>query len=193
MKPYLKLVLLFLMGIGSSAVFAVPVQWTLQGMTFSNGSVVSGTFDFDANSNAVSNISISMSAGNGFAAQSFNAIAPSSFNYFGGIFTTMPLSYNDTLDCANNNDSTCGTHAFGVNLYPAHMSDAGGVIAASSAWIGHCSEAICNQGSWSFRQDYSLAATGSIAAVPEASTYAMMLAGLGLIAALARRRNQSKA
>lgn len=190
MKPYLKFTLFLLMGIGSTSVFAMPVQWTLQGMTFSNGSVVTGTFDFDVNTNTFSNIAISMTAGTDFAAQSFDAIAPNSGNYYGAIFATLPLSYNDTPACANFNDTTCGTNAFGLNLYPAQMSNAGGVIAASSAWLGHCGDASCNSGSWSFNQDYSTTG-GSIAAVPEADTYAMMLAGLGLVGAIVRRRNQT--
>ena len=38
--------------------------WTLTGVTFSDGGTATGTFDFDANTQAVSNVSISVSGGN---------------------------------------------------------------------------------------------------------------------------------
>lgn len=48
---------------------------------------------------------------------------------------------------------------------------------------GSCGGSNCNQ------SDFSLV---SVTAVPEAETYAMMLAGLGLMGAIARRRNKAK-
>jgi hypothetical protein len=43
----------------------------------------------------------------------------------------------------------------------------------------------------SFTADWHLEGIGSVAAVPEASTYGMMLAGLGLVGFAVRRRNQA--
>jgi hypothetical protein len=187
--------LLALVGFVGSA-HAVPVQWTLQGMTFSNGSTATGSFDFDIDTNTFSNIAIAVTAAtdySGFQAQTFNAIAPSSGNYYGAIFTTLPLWYdNVSPSCGENawgDRSGCGTNGLYLSLYPAAMTNAGGVLSANS-FLGYCSSDACNTGSWGFRGLTSMLTTGTITTVPEAEAYAMMLAGLGLVGWAARRRRQ---
>ncbi len=180
---------------------AVPVQWTLQNMTFSNGSTATGSFTFDVATNTFSDISISVTAAtdySDFQAQTFYAIAPSSGNYYGAIFTTLPLSFNDIPACDSNSpyqsSSTCGTNGIVIGIYPSQMTDVGGTIAASYSYPVYCSGNECNNGSWAFQSLTSNLTTGSITSVPEAETYAMMLAGLGLglglglVGWMARRR-----
>jgi hypothetical protein len=90
------------------------------------------------------------------------------------------------------------TNSFGnvVNLSPAAFSASGvwSIIdpfgsqkitsIAFSALPGVCGSGACNN-----QSDFTLV---SVTAVPEAETYAMMLAGLGLMGAIARRRNKAK-
>lgn len=47
--------------------FAVPVTWTLQNATFADGSTASGSFVYDADTNTVSNVNITATAGSNHA------------------------------------------------------------------------------------------------------------------------------
>ena len=55
--------LILIMLIGSSAVHAMPVQWTLNAWTLSNSATVSGSFVYDADLGAFSNVVISSTFG----------------------------------------------------------------------------------------------------------------------------------
>lgn len=189
--------LLALVGFAGSAQ-AVPVQWTLQNMTFSNGSTATGSFTFDLDTNTFSDISISVTAATdytGFQAQTFNAIAPSSGNYYGAIFTTLPLWYDDvSAGCDENawgDKSGCGTNALVIGIYPSQMTNAGGTIFTKYSYLAFCSGDACNTGSWQFTSLTSNLTTASITSVPEPESYAMMLAGLGVVGWMARRRAES--
>lgn len=179
--------LLALVGFAGSAQ-AVPVQWTLQNMTYSNGSVATGSFTYDRDTNIFSNISISVTAGitSFYEASIFDAIAPTSGNLFGAIFTTLPLSFNTDPNCVPS--SSCGTHGMLIGVNPSEMTNAGGTLAVNRSALMVCNDDICNNGSWSFVWVTSNLTTGSITAVPEPETWAMMLAGLGLTGWVARRR-----
>jgi uncharacterized repeat protein (TIGR01451 family) len=48
----------------ATPVFAVPVRWTLNGVTFDDGGMATGSFDFDADSSTLSNWNIGVSGGN---------------------------------------------------------------------------------------------------------------------------------
>lgn len=182
--------LLALVGFAGSAQ-AVPVQWTLQNMTFSNGSTATGSFTFDLDTNTFSDISISVTAATddtGFQAQTFNATAPSSSNYYGAIFTTLPLWYDDvSAGCDENaggDKSGCGTNALVIEIYPSQMTNAGGTILTASNYLAFCSGDACNagiMGNWQFTSLTSNLTTASITSVPEPESYAMMLAGLGVV------------
>lgn len=183
--------LLALMGFAGSAQ-AVPVQWTLQDMTYSNGSVATGSFTYDRDTNTFSSISISVTAGitSFYEASTFDAIAPTSGNWFGAIFTTLPLSFDTDPNCVPS--SSCGTHGLLIGVNPSEMTNAGGTLAVNNSALMVCSDDICNNGSWQFTWVTQNLTTGSITAVPESDTYAMLLAGLGLVGGVvARRRKQT--
>lgn len=177
------------MGFAGSAQ-AVPVQWTLQNMTFSNGSVATGSFVYDRDTNIFSDISISVTAGldsyGTYGPSTFDAIAPYSAYWLGGIFTTLSLSFDTDPSCTP--FYSCGTHGLYFVVSPSEMTNAGGTLAVSSAALLVCDDDLCNNGSWSFMWVTDELTTGSITAVPEAETWAMMLAGLGLVGWMARRR-----
>lgn len=50
---------------------AMPVTWTLSGVTFAGGGTASGSFDFDADLDRYSNVAITTTAGGNFATDSF--------------------------------------------------------------------------------------------------------------------------
>ncbi len=67
----------------------------------------------------------------------------------------------------------------------------GSGCAAGSAYTLKYTASVPNPDPWLVTK-YYLELHGTVGAVPEASTYAMMLAGLGLVGAMARRRRQAE-
>ena len=70
MKPVL-VALLAAMVFGTAG--ASEIQWTFNNATLGDGAVVTGSFDFDTSTDALSFISVSMSSGSANPATSFNA------------------------------------------------------------------------------------------------------------------------
>jgi len=168
---------------------AASLTWTLSDVNFSNGSVATGSFDFDRDTNIFANINISLSAGTGFEAQTFDAIAPSSGNKFGAVFTTLPLFYEDTTACdIAFNDTTCGTHAINISVSPDEMTNAGGILDLPNPVLMHCGSAACNEGSWAFNHDYNAAPGASISTVPTPAAAWLFGSALLTLAGIKRRK-----
>lgn len=176
--------------LGASPAFATPVTWTLNNVSFDNGSTATGSFDFDRDTNTFSNIAISISAGTDYGPELYNAIAPNSGNYFGAIFTTLPLSFNDTPDCNNFNMASCGTHALGLSVWSGQMTNAGGVLALTQQTLQHCDSAACNNGSWSFISDASGTGGTISALIPLPAAAWLFGPALGLLGLARRRKHQ---
>ncbi len=176
--------------LGASPAFATPVTWTLNNVSFNNGSTATGSFDFDRDTNTFSNIAISISAGTDYGPELYNAIAPSSGNYFGAIFTTLPLSFNDTPDCNNFNMASCGTHALGLSVWSGQMTNAGGVLALTQQTLQHCDSATCNSGSWSFISDASGTGGTISALIPLPAAAWLFGPAMGLLGLARRRKHQ---
>ncbi|MCE7904045.1 MAG: hypothetical protein DYH20_15815 [Gammaproteobacteria bacterium PRO9] len=176
--------------LGASPAFATPVTWTLNNVSFNNGSTATGSFDFDRDTNTFSNIAISISAGTDYGPELYNAIAPSSGNYFGAIFTTLPLSFNDTPDCNNFNMASCGTHALGLSVWSGQMTNAGGVLALTQQTLQHCDSAACNSGSWSFISDASGTGGTISALIPLPAAAWLFGPAMGLLGLARRRKHQ---
>ena len=74
---------------------AVPIQWTLQNVAFNDGTTASGSFLFDADSSAYSDIAITTSTGN-----FFDTLVPG-FNFnargFLAIVASSPPSASQTV------------------------------------------------------------------------------------------------
>ena len=174
--------------LSASSASAIPVTWTLSGVGFTNGSAATGSFVFDRDRLAFSSINISLTAGTYFPAQTFDAVARLSWTPYGVIFTTLPLSYNDTPACAASNDPSCGTHALKLDVYPEEMTDVGGVLSLTSGHLTHCGSAYCNSNGWSFAPDYFVTG-GTISGVPVPIPPAVWLFGsaLGLMGVMRRK------
>lgn len=161
---------------------AATSTWYLSGITFEDGASATGWFDFD-DLTGVGNYSLSTTAGPAFSA----------FTYVpGNSFLWRPLP----LDPGNmgwlSNDST----RYLTLTFTAPLSGAGGDVT-----IRRGGYAV--NGSWEYGDSFGVRVVDypngfpiptastipTVTAVPEGETYAMLIAGLGLIAAVARRRS----
>jgi hypothetical protein len=113
----------------ATGAFAFPVTWTLSGATFSDGGTATGSFVYDADTDTLSNWSVSVAGGN--------------------TATFPPLTYDTTT--ASGSISGQGATLTGVNLSAAAsrqlrmpsvsvLTDAGGTIAIDLAnlYQGEC-------------------------------------------------------
>jgi len=57
---------------GAGLAHAEPITWYLQGVTFADGATVSGSFDYDANTNVYSNVAVSSTSGSAFAGDDYS-------------------------------------------------------------------------------------------------------------------------
>jgi hypothetical protein len=57
--------MLFLLLLGSTTAYAIPVTWTLDSVTFDDGGVAFGSYTYDAVSNTYTNVAITTSSGVG--------------------------------------------------------------------------------------------------------------------------------
>jgi hypothetical protein len=112
-----------------SHAFAVPVMWTLSGATFNDGGTATGSFVYDADTNTLSNWSVSVAGGN--------------------TATFPPITYDTTT--ASGSISGQGATTTGVNLAAggnrqlrtpsvSPLSNAGGTVAIdiSNIYQGEC-------------------------------------------------------
>ena len=127
-----------------------------------DGSVVSGEFSGIATGNTISNLSNASAFLDGIS-----------------IFGSGPV----TIDAFNAGNATVSFDGMANNFYFHQVSGGDYVIGANVGYSGVCDGRIgCNHlesAKWSVTQ---------VATVPEPETYAMLLAGLGLIGAAVKRR-----
>ncbi len=113
-----------------SNAFAIPVTWTLSGVTFSDGGTASGSFVFDADTNTLSNWNVSVAGGNTttFPPATYST-ASSSALYFSGAPTIVGAQF--TLNGSSRQIRLPGVTA---------LSNAGGTVALN---IGSPAAAEC--------------------------------------------------
>lgn len=117
---------------------AVPIQWTLNGVTFTDGGTASGTFVYDAATNTYSNINITTTAGSTVTTgATFQFVCTSPCTGVSASPTQVLF-----LSAAPSGDLT---GARGLALwFVAPLTDAGGGHdLASNSMEASCSNAVC--------------------------------------------------
>lgn len=157
--------------------YAIPVTWTLSGVTFDDGGTASGSFDFDASlsdETAYSNISITTTTVGAYTGSS---------SYRGAGFNPNEAKMFD----AYSNDG----HSLFLRFDSALTGAAGTSVLTNSGGFASM-ETLFDLYDYSFLDRYvtagSVTTLASVAAVPEPETYALMLAGLAAVGFAAKRR-----
>ena len=153
---------------------AIPVTWTLSGVTFTGGGTASGSFDFDADLDRYSNVAITTTAGGNFATDSFYARPGRGLDatYFdAGTRCAPDCSLGFTLVFDSNLTNAGGTSSL--------IAGSGELYAFDDGWDSFIKGRNINAGEVS----------APVAAVPEPETYALMLAGLAAVG-FATKRSQ---
>jgi hypothetical protein len=168
----------------SLAASAAPVRWDLVGFAFNDGGTASGSFVFDADTSTYSSIDIVTTPGSllsgthyGALASAWGAAAPGSIN----AFTSAIL------------DDYTGAPWLRIDAQIGFNASPGTVV---TQWLdvgaeSFCGNADCSSASSSGRETVAGYLVASEAPVPEPQTYAMLLAGVGLLGLYARRRSTS--
>ncbi len=156
-----------------NAALAVPIQWTLQGVTFDDGTTARGSFFYDADTNLYSDINITSSSGNVYGTRALNRSA-SAFGFF-AIAAGGPPLIGDSLFFL---------------IFTRQLSNAGGIVPfrGNSAYEGVCVNDGCGAAEIARVVTAGQVFAGSPVTLSEPGTLAIMglgLAGLGL--ALRRR------
>lgn len=155
----------------ASPVFAVPVTWTLTGVTFSDGGTAAGSFVYDADTNTFSSINISVTGG------SLPAVT---------YVTTHPLAvanFPSFLPTASGN--LTGVRVIVLSVGSALTNAAGTIALVATLAEGPCDNATCSSASGvrSFAAGGSLVGTAAPTAIPAISTAVLTLAAVLLGAA----------
>lgn len=168
--------LLVLAVLGGGLASATPVVWKLNSVLVADGTVITGTFVFDADTTTFSLLSITTSGGSSVPATSawvFNT------NNAGCEANTAGDSGFCAVDALSGNE----TGAHDVSLFDTGgpvMTNAGGTLNLSFVRVGTCLDATCQ----TLTTPDSLTGSGqfvSLGALPEPATWFGVCAGLLLM------------
>lgn len=158
---------------------AAADTWYLSGVTFNDGATASGSFEYDASTFSVSAFNLTTTAG---VLSAFTYDASNSYFASANVWLANNLVWV----------SPVGNRYIALTFTSALTNGGGtvelrtGAYSASGSWE-------CNNCAIIRTVTDGLVSTipVSVSAVPEVETYALLLAGLGLIGATARRREQA--
>ena len=149
---------------------AAPLTWHLQGVTFADGGTASGSFVFDADSTAYSNINMVTTAGSSLP---------------GATYSILYVAFPNALIALQTAGAPQGSTALQF-LFASNLTNAGGTVnihLSSNGFEGTCDASqIC-------ASNFRLVTAGAVTAanaVPEPATAALLPAAL-LALAISRR------
>ena len=153
----------------AGAGLAAPVVWTLNNATLASGKVITGSFTYDSDTNAYSNINLSSTGGVG----PFTILMPN----FPSNATTAILIQNPASPGQNGIliDTNAKTNAGGT-LTISTSNGAGGLFTCAGA---------CTNGLWTSGENFTSGTIDGAPATPVPTLSEWALTALGLILALA--------
>ena len=176
----------------SAAASAGPILWTFSGATLTDGGTITGSFDFDADTNTYSNVNVVTTPGSLLSGSVYSFVCGQDVASCTGV---TPNSAEVLLLASNATDQT-GLPALALfftgigGVPPAGLTDAGGTIDISntSLSVGAAQEAPCSDAACAAPGSPARFTTaGDVVGTPEPSTWGLLAAGFGMIAAFARR------
>ena len=182
----------FVLGIlfaGSGSAQAAPLTWNLVNVSFGDGTTVTGSFVFDADTATFSNLNIATSGG--------SSVPADNTWFFGTCFSCKLNTFPNSGFLATDQTAADLTGAHVISLFSIDgelMTNAGGVITLEFFRAGTCLTADCTF----YNPDLPNSTTGSgqfstsanTAAVPEPAT--LLLVGGGIAGLKRWRRKRSR-
>ncbi len=159
----------FTLGISSSA-NAASIVWTLSNVVYDDGATASGTFVTDSTTGLASAVNVSITAGllSAFTYDSSNSTIFNNPFFTPDSFLALATGTTRYIHFAFANSLAApGVNPLSIGIYPVR-----------SSW--DCDN--CNN------VRYAVSGFASAAAVPEPASWALMIAGFGLVGAATRRR-----
>ena len=153
---------------------ATPVTWTLSGVTFDDGGIASGSFDFDADLGNYSNVALTTTAGGKFETNSFYARPGRGLSA-----TYLAAGTGCGSDCRLTFWLTFASELTNAGGTSSFSADSGEFYAFDDGWTPKAMARSINTGEVS----------AQVTAVPEPASYALMLAGLAAVGFTRRRRS----
>jgi len=166
--------------LASLTAHAALVEWTLSGVTFTDGGTASGSFVYDATTQTETQFDITTTAGSALPGREYidNGTQPP--------YPALGFAVLDILNPANLTNAP-----FIAFSFSAALSDLGGTISlTTSSGEGSCSDAACNFGNYLRHVNGGSLIGVQLATAPEPPT--ILLAALALGAFWIRRRTECR-
>jgi hypothetical protein len=186
----------------TAAASASPITWTLNGVTLSDGGTASGTFTFNPDTGTAcgssspcgvySNVHIVTTNGTSRTGAIYSFVCEQDVAGCNGVSpdsTEVMLLSTNAANQAGNPALALFFTSIGA-LPPQGLTDAGGTIdiSNSSGSVGSLEEGACaNAGCSLPTNPVRFSTAGSVAAIPEPSTWLLLTMGLGVVGVRFRR------